>query len=42
MLSEVGKGLRVDESGNLGINESGSMLSFFFLTLGHKYRSKHL
>ena len=36
ILSEVGKGLRVDESGSLGMSESGSMFSFFFLTLGHK------
>lgn len=31
----------VDESGNFGIKESGSIFNLRFLTLGHKYRSKH-
>ena len=39
---EVGNGLSSEGSGSLGINESGSMFSFFFFTRGHKYKSKHL
>ena len=36
MLRDVGKGLKVEASGNLGMSESGSIFSFFFLTLGQR------
>lgn len=42
MLCMVGKGRSSDGLGSLGIRLLGSILSFFFLTRGHKYKSKHL
>lgn len=42
ILTAVGNGLSVFGSGSFGMRVSGSMLSFFFLILGHKYKSKHL
>ena len=42
IIIEVGKGFNVFGSGSFGIKISGSILSFFFLTRGHRYRSKHL
>ncbi len=36
MLREVGKGLKVEASGSLGMRVSGSILSFFFFILGQR------
>ncbi len=42
MLTAVGKGFNNFGSGSFGTRVSGSILSFFFLTLGQRYKSKHL
>ena len=42
ILMLVGNGFKSFGSGSFGMRVSGSILSFFFLTLGHKYRSRHL
>jgi len=43
ILTCVGKGFRSFGEGSSGINWFKSVtLTFFFMSLGHKYRSKHL
>lgn len=36
----VGNGCKSRGLGNLGTNDSGSIFSFIFIALGHKYKSK--
>jgi len=38
----VGKGFNSLALGISGISELAATLTFFFMTLGHKYKSKHL
>ena len=42
IFTAVGKGFNNFGSGSFGMRVSGSILSFFFLTLGQRYKSRHL